>query len=352
MRYVKLQNEIIDASKQSGQNNRFVGMTVSLAPMEGITGYPFRNTWKKYFGGADRYYTPFLVATQTHKFKKKELRDVAPENNEGIYLIPQVLTNTAEHFIWAVSELYEMGYREINLNMGCPYPTVVSRHKGAGMLADPDLLDRFFDTVFTEIENMWSKTETCPRISVKTRIGMSDLSEAERITDLLNAYPFSEIIIHPRLREEFYDGEPHRDVFAEMYRRLRHPVCYNGDLFAVADVTRLRDAVPDISSIMIGRGILRNPALVRSLRSDSNNRDGADGVLSGHVLRAFLDELFERYRAEMSGDQQVMFKMKELWSHLQYQFPDSSKAMKKLKKARSRAEYEAFLDEIFENTIL
>ncbi len=329
-------------------------MQYYFAPMEGITGYPFRNTFEKYFPGADRYYSPFLVANQTFHFKKKELRDVAPENNGTVNLIPQVMTPQADQFVWAVQVLSELGYQEVNLNLGCPSATVVTRHKGAGMLEDPERLDRFFEEVFEGLKKaaLYQEVEvsnhsgSIPGISIKTRIGFSDVKESARLTEIFNRYPFCKIIIHPRLREEYYKGEPQRDVFGKMMEDLKAPVVYNGDLCSVEDVQKLKEDFPDLQAVMIGRGALQNPALFRMLRAEEEGKNPKAYALQKSELRPYLDELFENYSREMSGDVQVMFKMKELWAHLKVLFPGSEKAMKKLKKAKTRADYESFLNEI------
>lgn len=321
-------------------------MKYYFAPMEGITGYPFRNTFQKYFPGADRYYSPFLVANQTFHFKKKELRDVAPENNDTLTLVPQVMTAQAEQFVWAVEVLGKMGYGEVNLNLGCPSATVVTRHKGAGLLQDAGRLDRFFEEVFEGLQKRADASDDMPGVSLKTRIGFSDVKEAVRLTEIFNRYPFCEIIIHPRLRDEYYGGIPHREVFQDMMGQLKAPVVYNGNLCTIEDVKKLKEEFPDLNAVMIGRGALRNPALFRMLQMAEEGGDAKSAALSKEELRPFLDELFEEYSREMSGDVQVMFKMKELWTYLKDLFPGSEKAMKKLRKAKTRADYEAFLNEI------
>lgn len=313
--------------------------------MEGITGYPFRNTFQEVFGGVDRYYSPFLSTNQTLHFKKKELRDVDPENNRSCKLIPQVMSNDPEQFCWALQLLGDMGYREVNLNLGCPSATVVTRHRGAGMLEDLERLDRFFDAVFQVVEK-----ESLPAVSLKTRIGMGSrnqdmdeakaLDDAARLTAVFNRYPFAEIIIHPRLREDYYNGTPHLEVFAQMYEELKAPVCYNGDVFSLEDIHTLEDRFPDLHAIMIGRGFLRNPMLAFDIRNPESNSTDTK------TIRLFLDRLYDNYRREMADDRQVLFKMKELWSYLQVSFPESEKTMKKLRKATTREEYEAFLREI------
>ena len=168
-----------------------------LAPLEGITGYIYRNAYQKYFGGIDWYFTPFIAPAKGKPFRHRELADVHPEHNTGIMVIPQILTNHSEGFIKAAKALADMGYDEININMGCPSGTVVSKGKGSGMLADPTKLDHFLEEIFA--------ADIC-KISVKTRLGMEFADEFPDILDVLMKYPFTEVIIHPRTREDYYGG--------------------------------------------------------------------------------------------------------------------------------------------------
>ena len=331
-------------------------MKLYFAPMEGITGHPFRNAHKKFFSGIDRYYTPFIVTNQHFSFQKKEMRDVEPEKNQGLNVVPQILSNQPEQFLHAVCILSVFGYPEVNLNLGCPSPTVVNRHRGAGMLRNPEELDRFLDVFFEKLEHMdeameqrmirrCKKAEFHPEtvrktvISVKTRLGFSEPGEAKPLLQILNRYPIGEVVIHARLREDYYREPVRMEVFAEMYEGSRHPVCYNGDVRTPDEISRLKEAFPDLSAVMIGRGLLRNPALAREYRVPGS-------ALSQEELYGFLNELYQNYALEMAGDGQVISRMKELWSYLKVQVPDSDKAFRKLRKAKSKSEYDAFLSEI------
>ena len=174
-------------------------MEFYFAPMEGITGYIYRNAHHRFFPGTDKYFTPFLSPNQNRALNPKEVRDVLPENNEGIYIVPQILTNQADFFLRAAKELKECyGYEEVNLNLGCPSGTVVSKGKGAGFLADPGGLDAFFDQVYAKAD---------VKVSVKTRIGLSSPEEFYGILDIFNRYPLHELIIHPRVRSEEHTSE-------------------------------------------------------------------------------------------------------------------------------------------------
>ena len=231
----------------------------SFAPMEGITGYPFRNTFHTFFPEVNRYYTPFLSANESFVFTGRERRDVEPSNNPSIDLIPQIITSNAEMFVFAIEEMTKRGYREVNLNLGCPYRTVVAKGKGSGMLRDPDQLDDFFESCFQMIR----QKELHVALSIKTRIGIRSAEEFPRLISVFNHYSFKNIIVHPRLQHDFYKNSVNMDAFHALQSESRSPVSYNGDLNSVADLEYLLAQEPSLPEVMLGRGLLRNPALLR-----------------------------------------------------------------------------------------
>lgn len=317
-------------------------MDIYFAPMEGITGHTFRNIYDACFPGADRFYTPFVAATHTHSCKTKEKKDIAPENNLVKDLVPQVLTNKAEDFLWAAESMAELGYREVNLNLGCPSPTVVSKKKGAGFLGEPVLLDRFFDEVYEGLQKAADAGKKTPGVSVKTRIGVHSTDEAAALMEIFNRYPLAELIIHPRLQCELYRGTPHRDVFLDLLRESRHPVCYNGDICAPEDLDQvLHDAEQAhlmLPAVMIGRGALRDPALLRRLRG---------GQPAGREeLENFHDRLLEGYAAALSP-KDALFRMKELWAYLRDRFDGEDRRIRKLLKSRDASVYASAAEELF-----
>ena len=199
-------------------------MKYYLAPMEGITGFIYRNAYEKFFHNIDKYFTPFIVANKSKSLKTKELRDVLPENNNCMNIVPQILTNNSEDFIITSKRLQQLGYNEVNLNLGCPSGTVVSKNRGSGFLALRDELDRFLEEIFT-LENM--------KISIKTRIGKDNPEEFYELIKIYNKYPLEELIIHPRTRNDFYGNKPNLDVFKDALSLSKAEVCYNGDIFTV-----------------------------------------------------------------------------------------------------------------------
>ena len=236
-------------------------MHIYFAPLEGITTYPYRNLHHKYFGGVEKYFTPFLAPGPEQGMSVKEMRDVLPENNAGVPVVPQILTNRAGDFLLASKKLSEMGYREINLNLGCPSGTVTAKKKGSGFLLYPDDLDRFFDEVFSDAAVRNGEF----LVSVKTRIGKNEVEEWPELMQVYNRYPIHELTVHPRIQKEFYKGTPHLDVFTDILKESRNPVVYNGDLFTVEKVKEFREKFPTAGTVMIGRGLIRNPALAEMI---------------------------------------------------------------------------------------
>lgn len=310
-------------------------MKIYLAPLEGITGWIYRSAVHECFGGFDKYFIPFIKPNQMGHFSAREKKDIRAEHNIGMYAVPQILTNRAEDFLRTAEKLMEYGYQEVNLNLGCPSKTVVTKGRGAGFLADPDRLDAFLEEIFRK----------CPiRISVKTRLGMEDAGEFARLLEIYDRYPMEELIIHPRVQKDFYKNVPDLDAFARAFASGKNVMCYNGDLNSTEDVQRLTERFPAVDRIMTGRGVLADPSLARQLRG--GRRADKD------ELRRFHDLLYAGYCEEMSGDRTILYKMKELWFYLAPIFADCGKYAKKIKKAEKCAAYERIIDELFEKAEL
>lgn len=302
-------------------------MRILFAPMEGLTGYTFRNVHHRLYGGVSEYFTPFLTIRQTRKWKTREIKDIDPANNPGINIVPQLLTNNADNFIWAAQNLTAMGYTEVNLNLGCPSPTVVTKHKGAGFLAEPDALDIFFEKIFEALSDEIS-------ISVKTRLGLTDASEMTRLLEIFNKYPIRRLIVHPRVREDFYTAPINLNAFRSVYEKSVNPVVYNGEINSVEDYQRLTHDFPQMEEVMIGRGLIRHPDLAEKiLEIESTPEDSVQRFF------AFHDSLLAEYLNDMQEPNNCLQKMKDLWNFWSADFPDRAKELKKIKKARSLDEY-------------
>ncbi|MBX4266645.1 tRNA dihydrouridine synthase [Clostridium estertheticum] len=311
-------------------------MKYYLAPMEGITGYVYRNSYKKFFNNIDKYFTPFIVTNKSRSLKSKELRDVLPENNKGMNVVPQILTNDSEGFIITSRKLQQLGYNEVNLNLGCPAGTVVSKNRGSGFLAKREELDMFLDEIF-KIGDM--------KISIKTRIGKDSPEEFYELIKIYNKYPLEELIIHPRIQKDFYGNKPNLQVFKDALSLSINPVCYNGDIFTSDDNNKLMKTFPEVKTVMLGRGIIANPRLMNEIKINAN--------IDKKVLKDFHDEILNKYIEVFDEDRNAIFRMKELWGYMIYMFSDNKKYAKKIKKSQSLSDYnEAVLSLFTEQEII
>ena len=315
-------------------------MRYYMAPLEEVTGYVFRNAYHAHFYPFDKYFAPFVAAKEQkgRLFNYKERNDILPENNRGIILIPQILTNNSEAFIRTARGMREYGYEEINLNLGCPSKTVVNGGRGSGFLQDREGLRKFLDKIFEQLDM---------KISIKTRLGRYEPEEIGPLMEIFNGYPLEELIIHPRIQKDFYKYTPRMECYRTAYETSRHSLCYNGDLFSTADFQKLCHDFPLTEKVMLGRGVLQNPWLIGMLRStdpaSSENLAPADKEL----LRAFCEDLCAGYARVISGDKNVLFKLKALWIYLGTSFTNPQKYLKKIKKANRLAEYEEAVDSLF-----
>ena len=304
-------------------------MIFSLAPMEGLTGYVFRKVHAECFGALDRYYTPFLPPPRLGStFGKRNLKELDPANNQGLDVIPQLLTKNADEFVWASRLLEQMGYNEVNLNLGCPSGTVTAKGKGSGFLRDLDALEAFL-------------TDVCERsvlpVSVKTRIGVEDDAEYDDILAMYCRCPLAELIVHPRVQKDRYQGKPRWEPYGESLERAPFPVAYNGDVFSLEDLDKLTGTFPQTQHVMLGRGLLANPALVRMAAG------GAPATAA--ELRHLHDRLFCEYEKDMGAN--VVFRMKEWWFYAKCAFENPLAVHRMVRKARKVDEYLASVERIF-----
>ena len=320
--------------------------------MEGITGYIYRNVHHRHFPEADRYYMPFISAHVSHSMKHKEKEDIRPANNAGLFAVPQVLTKNADDFAWTVRELYDLGYREVNLNLGCPSPTVTTKGRGAAFLGRPEELREFFLNSFELI----GRDSPEMKISVKTRLGIENPDEIYSLIRLYNEFPICEVIVHARTLREMYNGKTHADVFASVLSESVHPLVYNGNIFRAGEAACLEERfkgvqdmpngqeMPGNTAMMIGRGLLRNPALVREIKGGTR--------LQISELESFHNDLFEAYQGVLPGPKPVLARMKELWWYMSMLFEDREHVLKKVRRAKTPAEMEITCERIFAEQVL
>ena len=306
-----------------------------FAPLDGITKVVFRRVWAAHFGGADRYFIPFFSPTDQHILTDRDRREIDPANNGGLPLVPQVMTCRAKDFLWAAEVVADMGYTEVNLNLGCPSGTVTAKGKGAGFLAKPEELDRFFDQVFSKVRMP---------VSVKTRLGIQEPEEFARLLEIYNRYPIACLTIHARVQKEKYRGPVHLDAFAQALAESRNPVCYNGDLRTAAEVEALSQRFPSVEAVMIGRGAVADPALLRKLRGGP--------AATKEELQAFTQDLYRAYQAFYGQVGTAAQRMREVWFYLIHLFENADRLNKKLRRFKNPGEYESVEAAIFRDLSL
>ena len=304
--------------------------------MEGLTGAPFRRVHAKFFGAADRYYLPFVTPTTEPRFTARQLsRELDRDLNRGLNVVPQLLTRRAEDFIWAAKALADLGYQEVNLNLGCPAGTVVAKGKGSGFLQYPDALREFLDRIFS--------ANLPIAISVKTRIGYSHEDEFGALVDIYNDFAdgMDSLTIHPRLRTDFYKGDLRVHVFNRFFTELKMPIGYNGDIITVDDISRVRHRYKPLKMIMVGRALMADPALFRKAAG------GNPATLP--EIASFYEALFDSYAQAFQSRKNALMRMKEYWFFQHNLFVGAERAVKQIYKAKTVEDYQAAVETIFEN---
>lgn len=301
-------------------------MQYYFAPLEGLTDRIYRRLHHQFYPGLDRYYLPFLSPTVHRSLTPKEARELPPADTLSYCAIPQLLTKNAEDFTWMAQQCADLGYPEVNLNLGCPSGTVTAKGKGSGMLREPDVLDSFLYDIF--------KQAPLP-ISVKTRIGFSDPGEFPALLEIFNRYPITQLTVHPRVRAAFYKGNADISAFTYAAEHSCAPLCYNGDLISASGIRHIETDFPGVNAVMLGRGLIGNPGMLQPGGSDVT------------TLERFHHALFLAYIDAFGSARNAMFRMKEHWSYMISHFEDSEKLAKRLRKTTDTSEFLSIANQIF-----
>jgi len=299
-------------------------MAIYLAPMQGVFNAHYRKIFALHFTGIDKCFTPFITTHGEDVYTERTFREMTRDNS--LTTIPQVMGNHPERLLFLCQKIQELGAEEINLNMGCPQGTATARKMGSGILPHPDMVDEILEKLFNNLT---------VKLSVKSRIGLHKPEEFEQIVPILNKYPLSEIILHPRVGKQLYRGEADREAYNHYKAQLKAPLVYNGD------ITRWDDPMMQESSVMIGRGIAQNPFLAESIVAGSE-------VFDKKRLKAFMDALLDEYtQSYTGGDKQILLKMKEVWEYLYVSFPETPKLAKAFKKCNNMRTYTNLVQSLF-----
>lgn len=312
-----------------------VQFKLCMAPLRGLTGAVFRNTYGEYFDGIDWAVTPFLTTVQGTRIKPSQLKDVLPENNLHIPVVPQILCKKSENFISLAKALNDLGYGTVNWNLGCPFPRVAKKLRGSGLLPHPDLIDAFLESVCSQVPN---------RISIKLRLGRREPEEIFALLPVFNSYPLKELILHPRTGIQMYTGTVDLDTFEKCLGLSRCPVIYNGDILTRHKFEVLRERFATIDTWMIGRGLIINPYLPEEIKGKTT--ESVDRVTH---FRQFHDTLFERLSDIRNGPAHLVDAMKGYWAYFSYAFKDGARLLKKIRKTQRLERYRQLVDHFFEN---
>lgn len=306
---------------------------IHFAPLQGYTEAPYRNFHASSFGGVDIYYTPF-VRIEKGEFRRKELRDIDPQNNTTPRLIPQLIASTPDEMKRITDLFIEQEYREIDINMGCPFPLIANRHKGSGILPYPDEAKALLEAIhhYPDV-----------RFSIKMRLGWESKEESMELLPFLNELPLSHITLHPRLGKQQYKGVVDLNGFTTFYENCKLPIIYNGDIETAGDIQRIASLYPKLAGVMIGRGLLANPALALEYKEEKS----ISPEEKRRKLRELHEGVFNSYKKQIEGgDAQLLNKMKTFWEYL---CPEAGKKLKKSIQKSSRLS--AYEQAVFQLTV-
>ena len=300
-------------------------MKLFLAPLQGFTDLVFRRAFAKYIGGIDQFYTPFLVLQNSGELKSSHRREIEPNVEEN--LVPQFIGNSIKEFVFFRDHLIDLGYTKMNWNLGCPFPMLVKKQKGSGLLPFPKLIEEVLS------EGLDDRIE----LSVKMRIGHDSIEELEPVLTVLNKFKISEIIVHPRLGTQQYKGEVNLEAFENVLHLSKHPIVYNGDICSLEDYKQRLEQFPKLEQMMIGRGLLQD--LFLPLKIKGEKFPSANERLD--LLEKLHGEIYNSYTSYLSGDTQLLSKLKPMWEYFSANFNNERKVYKAIKKSGGMKKYNA-----------
>jgi tRNA-dihydrouridine synthase len=310
--------------------------TLLSSPLQGFTDFRFRNAQNKIFGGIDTFYSPYIRLNGKLVIKPSYERDLLPENNLGLEVIPQIITNDADEFLFVAKYVQELGYKELNWNLGCPYPMVTKCGMGSGLISNPERINGILKKVHSESDII---------VSMKMRLGYDTTEEILEVLPILDTYPIKNIAIHARIGKQLYKGGVNLDAFQQCIHNTRHKLYYNGDITSVAKFQEMQQRFPTIDHWMIGRGLISDPFLPNMIRA--NSAEYPDNKME--LFSKFHDTLYEIYSESLSGSTHILLKMYHLWEYFSTTFSNPHKVLKQIKKAQSIRNYEAAVAAIFKN---
>ncbi len=313
-----------------------MSITLLSSPLQGFTDFRFRNAFHKHFGGIDTFYSPYIKLNGKLVMKGSYERDILPENNSTLEVISQIITNDAEEFLFVAKYVQQFGYKELNWNLGCPYPMVAKCGMGSGLIKNTDQIEHILKRVHNETDII---------VSMKMRMGYENPTEILDVFPILEQYPIKNIAIHARIGKQLYKGGVDLDSFQKCLDTSKQKIYYNGDITSVAKFNELQERFPSIDHWMIGRGLIADPFLPSMIKN--NTTEYPKNRLE--IFEAFHDEIYREYDAYLQGPTPIRMKMLGFWEYFSESFSNPQKTFKKIKKAGNSKNYEAAVKEIFKN---
>jgi len=307
--------------------------TLLSSPLQGFTDFRFRNAQNKIFGGIDTFYAPYIRLNGKMVIKSSYQRDLLPENNNTLEVIPQIITNDADEFLFVSKYVQELGYKELNWNLGCPYPMVTKCGMGSGLISNTEKINQILHKVHNESDII---------VSMKMRLGYDTTEEILDVFPILENYPIKNVAIHARIGKQLYKGGVHLDAFQTCVDNTKLKLYYNGDITTLAKFKEMQERFPSIDHWMIGRGLIADPFLPTMIKNDSFEYPKNKMEL----FSAFHDTLYEGYSESLSGSTHILLKMHHLWEYFSIIFSNPHKVAKNIKKAKSIRNYEAAVKEV------
>ncbi len=310
--------------------------TLLSSPLQGFTDFRFRNAFHRYFGGIDTFYSPYIKLNGKLVIKGSYERDILPENNTTLEVIPQIITNDAEEFLFVTKYVQQLGYKELNWNLGCPYPMVAKCGMGSGLISNTSQIEHILKRVHNETDII---------VSMKMRMGYENPTEILDVFPILEQYPIKNIAIHARIGKQLYKGGVDLDSFQKCLDTSKQKIYYNGDITSVEKFRLMQERFPSIDHWMIGRGLIGDPFLPSMIKN--NTTEYPKNKLE--IFEAFHDTIYQEYDAYLSGPTPIRMKMLGFWEYFSESFSNPQKTFKKIKKAGNSKNYEIAVKEIFKN---
>jgi len=310
--------------------------TIISSPLQGFTDYRFRNAFHQFFGGVDVFYAPYIRLNGRLEIKPNYEKDILQKNNKTLTVIPQVMTNSAEEFIFVSKFVQSLGYKELNWNLGCPYPMVINKCMGSGLISDPQRIDQILEKVHGETDII---------VSMKMRMGYDHCGEILDVFPVLEKYPIKSIGIHARIGKQLYKGGVDLEGFQKCVDHSNQKLYFNGDITTVARFQEMAARFPTIDHWMLGRGLIADPFLPSMIKN--NTFTYPENRLE--IFSKFHDTLFYEYEKKLTGDKQIIMKMNSFWRYFSTTFSDPTKVLKKVKKVKTIEAYDEAVYGILEN---